>query len=244
VEFDGQRISRAAYDVLWESAMPGVAKPAVLHCGSPGRTGDERGRIVRDAWTELNRAGYAGPRVVSPEVAAVLDTVGRPKVAVDVRLYEWLPAGTRPARYGARVAVGDWRGACAVLGPDWYRAWSFPLGSLVDEVIRLFAHHDAPARFSSGFSMPPDHLALRPVRRGEDVLRLLEGPYLRRAHICVVARDPIGGVDRVSGSLVLNDVAAGRYLIFMARNEITIAPGRRGILERKLKDLLEPARQH
>jgi hypothetical protein len=149
----------------------------------------------------------------------------------------------RPARLGARVTASGWRGAGAMLGPDWFRAWSFPAGSLVDEVIRLFPHHEAPARFS-GFSLPPDQLALRPVRRGEPVLRLLEGPYLRRAHICVVSRDPVGGVDQLADGLVLNDTQAGRYLGFMARNEVTIAPGHRGTLERKLKEMLEPVRQY
>jgi hypothetical protein len=59
-----------------------------------------------------------------------------------------------------------------------------------------------------------------------------------------VTRDAVGGVDRVSDSLVLNDIPAGRYLVFMARNEITIAPGDRATLGRKLRELLEPARRY
>lgn len=243
MEFIGPHISAEAYDVLWEWAVPGLPKPAVLLADSPGDTTDQRRQIVASARTELIRAGYARPRGVLDEVTAVLTMVGRPQVAVDVRLYEWTPATehepARPVRFGARVTASAWRGATAMLGPDWFRTSSFPGGSLVDEVIRLFAHYEAPARFS-GFSIHPDDLAVRPARRVEQVLQLLEGPCRRRAHICVVSRDPVAGAERVSDSLVLNDNYTGTYLVFMARNEITIVPGQRGTLERKLKELLDP----
>lgn len=246
MEFIGQQISPPAYDVLWKSAMPNDTKPAVLHVASPGETEHQRRQIVHRAHAELHRAGYAGPRGVVAEVGALLNMMVRPPVAVDVRMYERTPAGgQRPARLtrvGARVTTNGSRGAAAVLGPGWFRMWSFPTGSLVDEVIRLLPYHDAPARFS-GFSLPPDELMLRPARRGESALRLLEGPYLRRAHICVVFRDPVAGAERVSNSVVVNDIEAGRYLVFMARNEITVASGRRGTFERKLKEMLEPARR-
>lgn len=247
MEFNGQPISPPAYDVLWELAIPGLAKPAVLHGESPGDTVDRRRQVVRDARAELSRAGYAGPRGIFPEVATLLNMVGRPQAAVDVRLYEWMPAGDqppmRPTRFGARITVNGSRGAAAVLGPHWFRIWQFPAGSLVDEVIRFFPHHVAPA-WPSGFHLPPDQLMLRPARRGESILRLLEGTYVRRAHICVVSRDSVAGADRVSDSLVLNDIQAGRYLVFMARNEVTVTPGHRGTFERKLKEMLEPARRY
>jgi hypothetical protein len=153
----------------------------------------------------------------------------------------------RLAKFGARVAVSGSRAAVAVLGPEGFQAWSFPAGSFVDEVVRLFARHEPPARFA-GVSLYLDQLGpnLRPARRGstEAILRLLEGPYLRRAHLCAVARERVSGGDRVSDSLVLNDVHAGRFLVFMARNQLTIVPGNRVTLERKLKEMIEPARQY
>jgi hypothetical protein len=205
--------------------------------------------VVREARTELQRAGYVGPREPLEEAAAVLNSVARPHLAIDVRLYEWVAGehGSVLARFGTRVAVNGWRGAVATLGPEWFQAWSFPATSLVDEVVRLFAQHDPPNRFS-GVALYPDQLAanLRPARRQltETTLKLMEGPYLRRAYICVLARDHVVGTDRVSESLVLNDIPAGRYLVFMARNQITITPGDRRTLENKLKELIDSARQY
>jgi hypothetical protein len=249
VEFTGMQVSVAAYDVLWDSVLPGRQKPAVLHCASPGDTAERRDHVVREARTELQRAGYAGPREASEEAAATLDCLARPRLAVDVRRYEWVHGEHGPvlAKVGARVAVTAWRGAVALLGQDWFQAWSFPVTSLVNEVVRLFVPHDPPARFQ-GVALYPDQLEakFRPARRqlSETTLQLMEGPFLRRADICVLSRDHFGGGERVAESLVLNDIAAGRYLVFKARNQITITPGDRGTLERKLKELINAIRQH
>lgn len=244
MDFSGQRISLDAFDVLWEFAMPGLAKPAVLHCESPGCTVDDRGRIVRAVAAQLAWAGYAGRRGVREEASAVLNTLGRPRLAVDIRLYESTGGDQLPVRYGARVAVDGGRGAVAVLGPDGFQAWSFPTGSLVEEVLRLFAKHDPPVRFA-GLSLFPDQLGPHqwPSRRHEATLRLLEQPFLRRAHLCVITRGQVGGTDRVSAGLVVNDTLAGRFLVFLDRNQITVAPGNRVTFERKLKEMTEPARR-
>jgi hypothetical protein len=234
-------ISPAAFDVLWESVVLDGPRPAVLAAPSPGATAGHRRELVDDAWAELRRTQYAGWRGAVDEVATQLTMVSRPRVAVDVRLYEWMePAEQRQdwwlTRIGFRVTHRDWRAAAAAYGPDGFCSWSFPVGSFVNEVIRLFPEHRAPAYFS-GLTLPPDHIARRP-RSAEPVLRLLEGPYRRRAHMCVVTRDQVSGSERVSDGLVLNDTHSGRYLAFTARNQITIVPGDNETFERKLKELL------
>jgi hypothetical protein len=238
-----QPVSAMAFDVLWESSVPGQSKPAVLQGDSPGATVEERRQVVRDATAELRAKGYVGPRGAADEVAAVLATVGRPRLAVDVRLFERVPvtAGNPlgVARLGARVAVAGSRGAVAVLGPSWFTAWSFPDTSLVDEVIRLFGHHEPPARFA-GLTLHPEQLRA-PARKGgaESVLRLMEAPFLRRAYLCALTRDHVVGRTRVSPGLTLNDIEAGRFLVFTTRNQLVIAPGNRVTLERKLKEMTE-----
>jgi len=42
---------------------------------------------------------------------------------------------------------------------------------------------------------------------------------------------------------VVNDTLAGRFLAFMDRNQITVAPGNRVTFERKLREMTEPARR-
>jgi hypothetical protein len=243
VEFRGKQVNPAAYDVLWDKAVPELAKPAVLYGDSPGDTPDERGRIERAALEHLQRAGYLGPLGVFEEAADVLNIVGRPQLAVDVRHYEWLPGDQGQwvlAKAGIRVAVHSWRGAVAVLTAGYFQAWSFPATSLIDEVIRLFVPYDAQVRFD-GVAVYTDQLApnQRPARRNgvEATLRLMEGPYLRRAYLNALGRDG------TSEGLVLNDVHTGRFLVFPDRNQVAIAPGDRRTFERKLKDLIEPFRR-
>lgn len=248
MEFSGQSISVEAYDVLWESTVTNHPKPAVLSGPSPGATVEQRTGIVRAAWAELRHCGYAGPRGVSDPVRDLLGAVAQPQLAVDIRLFEHVSAGggrTELAKLGARVAVRGRLGAVAALGPDWFRTWTFPATSLIHEVVSVFAHHEAPARFP-GISLFPDELGIRPARRGgtEAVLRLLEGPFLRRAHLCAIRRNEMVGTDQVSDCLTLNDNTAGRFLVFMARNQLTVAPGHRGTFERKLRELTSFSRPY
>jgi hypothetical protein len=240
MEFSGEQIGLDCYDVLWETVMPGRPKPDVLDCDSPGATQAERGRIVRDASARLRRAGYLGPLGAPEEVGKLLDALERPRLAVDVRFFEWAwrVDGSSPVleKWGARVALkGKTRAAAAVLGPTSFRSWSFPHTSLIDEVARLFPAV-GPLKGFSGMYVPADQL-----RSGKaEGWRHLEGPFDRRVHITVLAIDPMVGSTRASGWLVLNDTPAGRFLVYPAVNQIAIAPATRGALEHKLKEMLGP----
>lgn len=239
LKINGNEISAAAFDVLWESVVPDTPKPSVLHCGAPGDTVDDRGRVIERANADLRAAGYAGPRGPVEDVAVGLGIVARPWLAVDVRLFERAPTVTNPPRkLGARLAVAGTVGVAAVLGPTGFTAWSFPSESLVNEVVRLFVHHEPPFRFA-GTAIDPNQL-YAPTRREnvEATLRLMEAPFVRRAHICAVTTDHVVGRTRVSTGLTVNDIDAGRFLVFSDRNQIVIIPGNRVTLERKLKEMV------
>jgi EspG family len=246
MEFDDQLISVAAYDVLWEFVMAGVPKPAVLWCDMPGDTAAERVRVVNAAMGELHRAGYSAPRCLSDEVRATLETVARPRLAIDVRLFERVATDGRGrpvvARWGARVAVRGSRGVVAVLGPHGFTAKPFPHTSMINEAVRLFPPHDAPGRFTNGVNLFPDQLVADrlPRRLSGSVRAALEGPFQRRAHVCAIATGQFAA-DRVSPGLTVNDTTARRFLVFMAASQLAIVPGNRATLERKLKELAEPS---
>lgn len=246
MEFDGKWIRPASYDVLWEMAGSGLSKPAVLHSDSPGDTRAERQQLVSDAVAELRSAGYVGPHGPHDAVGTLLDTVGRPGLAVDVRVFEWPssadPGARRLVKRGVRVAVRGSRAAVAELFPDRFHAWTFPPTSLVHEVARLFPHHDGPRRTAfSGASIPADYVASGFGWRDlpERISWALGGPFQRRAHLCAIAFDRTGGW-RVSPGLTLNDTAdAGRILAFPDRGQIAVVPGNRGALERKVRELID-----
>ncbi|MGB3440537.1 MAG: ESX secretion-associated protein EspG [Actinophytocola sp.] len=249
MRFNGREVSVAAFDVLWQAAVGGIGKPSVLQCGSPGATDAERARVEARAAVELRAAGYAGPRGPGEDVLAGLALLAQPPLAVDVRLFERASAvpGALPAptKRGTRLAVGGSTGVAAVLGPSGFRAWSFPKSSLVNEVIALFGHHEPPNRIPGGVAIDVDQL-YAPARKGnvEALLRQLEKPFLRRAHVCALVRDRIVGRTDVLADLTLNDIDTGRYLVFTDRNQIVITPGNRVTLERKLKDVIGSRRQY
>jgi hypothetical protein len=239
-----QPVSRAAFDVLWGMALPRQPKPPVLQCESPGSTDEQRERVVRAATVELHAGGYVGPRGVSEEMSAVLGAVCRPQRAIDLRLFEWAPIGagnpTGLTRLGARVAVSGTQGGVVLLGDREASAWAFPRATLINEVMSLVAEHP-PARFG-GVALDPAQLREpdRGRRGGADaVLRMTSGPFVRRAYLCAVAHDYVLGRTKVSPGLTLNDTEAGRFLVFMDRNQLIVNSGQRSTLVRKLKEMAE-----
>jgi hypothetical protein len=238
-----QPFSIEMFDVLWELVVREQARPAVLRTGSLGRTTGERLAVVDDVTAKLRAAGHLGPLGVADETVALLNTVARPRLAVDVRLFEQVPVdhrhptGVRKA--GARVAVAGAVGAAIVLVQDGVLTWSFPAASLVTEVVALFGAHGAPRRFP-GLTARLDQVHVLARRVANDpTLRLLSGPYLRRAHATAIAHDHVAGGTRVSAGLTVNDTEAGRFLVYPDRNSLVIAPGNRTTLERKLRAMIE-----
>lgn len=239
-----QPISRAAFDVLWDLALPGQLRPPVLHCESPGSTVDARARVVHEVTAHLQVGDYIGPRGVSEELSVALRAVCRPQRAVDLRLFERVPHDavnpTGLTRLGARVAVSGAAGGAVLVSERDVRVWSFPRTSLINEVMALVEQHP-PARIS-GVALDPAQLREpdRGRRGGADaVLRMTARPFVRRAYFCAVAHDHVHGRTRVSPGLTLNDTEAGRVLVFMDRNQLIITSGQRSTLARKLKEMAE-----
>ncbi len=237
------RVSTAMFDVLWGLVLGEQARPAVLHTGSPGRQTDDRVRVVDAATAQLRAAGHLGPLGVADEMVAVLNTVGRPRLAVDAWIFEGVPVDDRHPlgirAVGARVAVAGAAGVVVMLDQPDVMTWSFPPDSLVAEVIALFGEHEAPHRFA-GLTVRPDQLRVLACRAANDpALRLLSGPYIRRAHAIAVAYDHDAGRARPPTGLTLNDTAAGRFLVYPDGNLLVVAPGDRATLERKLGAMTE-----
>jgi hypothetical protein len=107
-------------------------------------------------------------------------------------------------------------------------------------VVRLFPEHD-PVRFD-GLAVPRERLADRGSRRTRDepAWRLLEGPYVRRAHITVTTIKPSLGDTRSAGWLTVNDTPVGRFLIFPLGDQIAVTPGKRVTFENKIKEMIGP----
>lgn len=61
--------------------------PLVLKVPSPGRTDDERARIVRSAWDGLARRGLGTPVDPHPTLGRLLDLLRRPDREIDGRLW-------------------------------------------------------------------------------------------------------------------------------------------------------------
>ncbi|GJF03508.1 ESX secretion-associated protein EspG [Pseudonocardia sp. D17] len=102
-------------DVAWELA--GLGEPPLeLELPSPGTTVAERAHIVADATNSLARRGLAEDRRPSPWLTALLTTLARPDVSVDVRVRgRTLVGGVAARRAGAAVLAVRHRDEVAVV---------------------------------------------------------------------------------------------------------------------------------
>ena len=87
VETDPVEISALEFDVLWEHYFGPDGMPLVLRVPSPGRTDDERKRIVRDVWAGLARRGLGTPVDPHPLLTRLLQLLRRPDRELDGRLW-------------------------------------------------------------------------------------------------------------------------------------------------------------
>lgn len=237
-------VSIAMFDVLWEQVLDGLPKPAVLSTDSPGGTCEERRTVVNDATTRLRTAGHLGPVGVTDRLSSALHTVARPRLAIDLRIFERMPAAHRHPilvrQVGARLAVTGSAGVAALV-TDEVLLWTFPGTSLIAETAGLLGEYPAPRRCpgltvrADEFPVPVHHAASDPT------LRQLARPYQRRARAIVVASSRVVGRPRVSPGLTVNDNDAGRFLVYQQGNLLVVSPGNRAALERRLRAMTSVA---
>lgn len=93
VETDPVEISTLEFDVLWEHYHGVAQMPLVLRVPSPGRTDDERKRIVRGVWDGLASRGLGSPVDANPLLTHLLSLLRKPDREIDGRL--WLGGEVR-----------------------------------------------------------------------------------------------------------------------------------------------------
>jgi hypothetical protein len=80
-------ISALEFDVLWEHFYGVDQMPLVLKVPSPGKTDDERRRIVRSVWDGLAGRGLGTPTDPHPHLLRLLTLLRRPDREIDGRLW-------------------------------------------------------------------------------------------------------------------------------------------------------------
>lgn len=98
------------FDVLWEGLQLGTM-PLVVKVPSPGKTYEERARLQRRVWEDLERRGLGRPVALDPRLEHLLGLLSGPTQEVDGRL--WLGRSLRVLA----AAVGD-EAVLAVLDGD------------------------------------------------------------------------------------------------------------------------------
>lgn len=87
VETDPVEISTLEFDVLWEHYHGDAQMPLVLRVPSPGRTDEERKRIVRGVWDGLTSRGLGSPVDAYPRLTHLLSLLRKPDREIDGRLW-------------------------------------------------------------------------------------------------------------------------------------------------------------
>lgn len=87
VETDPVDLSTLEFDVLWEHYHGEAQMPLVLRVPSPGRTDEERKRIVRGVWDGLAGRGLGSPVDAHPQVTHLLSLLRKPDREIDGRLW-------------------------------------------------------------------------------------------------------------------------------------------------------------
>jgi hypothetical protein len=82
----GRRVLTAVeFDVLWEWLGLG-ATPVVLRLSSPGRTHEERRRIVAGGWDGLRQRGLTDVDGADPEIVRMMHLLAAPTEQVEIRM--------------------------------------------------------------------------------------------------------------------------------------------------------------
>jgi hypothetical protein len=113
---DPVTISALEFDVLWEHCGLDTM-PLVLRVPSPGRSDEERARLVRQAWSSLESRGLGRPVDLDPRLAHLLSLLCRPDREIDGRL--WVGSSVRvfAAATGDEAVLATLSGSSLTLRP-------------------------------------------------------------------------------------------------------------------------------
>lgn len=233
VETDPVEISALEFDVLWEHHHGEDQIPLVLKVPSPGKTDDERARIVASVWDGLSRRGLGSPVDPHPGLTYLLDLLRRPDREIDGRL--WVGGEVRVLA----AATGD----AAVLAT--LSAGRLSLRAADASGLPRFALSPlpvAPAGPGQSITLPTDDFlaAAQEATKQEDLAAALSsrgvrdtdakalsemiGDIVNRGQYGTAARDKWGRRVRANRVISFFDTADGRYLQVIRRTENTATP--------------------
>ncbi|OLF04292.1 ESX secretion-associated protein EspG [Actinophytocola xinjiangensis] len=213
-------ISALEFDVLWEYQSLD-AMPLVLRVPSPGRTDDERAKLVEQAWTSLDARGLGRQVDLDPRLTRLLSLLNRPDREVDVRAWVGSPVRALAAATGDEAVLAVLTGQSLTLRPaDATGLPRFALSVLPSvpagpgRSLTLptadfeAAAHDAGHR--KGFEAA---LLARGVRAADaEDLATMIGDVVHQGQFGSAARDRWGRRVRAARVVSFFDTAGGRYL--------------------------------
>jgi hypothetical protein len=227
VAADPLEISALEFDVLWEHYYGVEQLPLVLKVPSPGKTEDERRRLVRGAWDGLGRRGLGSPVDPHPALTHLLDLLRRPDREIDGRL--WVDGELRllAAATGDEAVLATMSGGRLRLRPA--DATGLPR-------FALSVLPTAPAGPGQSITLPTADFtaaAREAVKREELVVALrsrgvrdadakalaeMIGDIVARGQFGCASRDKWGRRVRHHRVISFFDTADGRYLQILRRN--------------------------
>jgi hypothetical protein len=230
---DPVEISALEFDVLWEHYYGEDQMPLVLKVPSPGKTDEERARIVHTVWDGLSRRGLGSPVDPDPRLTYLLDQLRRPDREIDGRL--WIGGELRVLA----AATGD-EAVLATLSHG--RLTLRPADATGLPRFALSVLPPAPAGPGQSITLPTadftaaakeatkqDELAQALSSRGvrdTDAKSLAEmiGDIVNRGQYGTAARDKWGRRVRANRVISFFDTADGRYLQVIRRTESDTEP--------------------
>lgn len=215
------RISALEFDVVWEHYHGVDQMPLVLRVPSPGRTDDERSRIVRGVWDALGRRGLGSPVDPHPGLTHLLSLLRRPDREIDGRL--WLGGELRlfVAATGDEAVLATLSNGTLSLRPaDATGLPRFALSVLPaapagtgHSITLPTADFSAAAREAHKQEELANALRSRGVRDADaKALAEMIGDIVNRGQFGSAARDRWGRRVRATRVISFFDTAAGRYL--------------------------------
>ncbi|WP_224392274.1 ESX secretion-associated protein EspG [Pseudonocardia sp. ICBG1293] len=242
-------LTGAEFDVVWEHLGLG-ATPVALRLPSPGRTLQERRRVVTAGVAGLRARGLAGPAGPDPALVRLLVLLARPDRHLEVRGR----FGDGPLRAVTAERDGDGVLAVHTGGTVTVTAAGSPEFAAVSALPRR-APGPGPA-----LRLPTAELArlleggsaADAGAEGEDPqwarpAWLVAGPA-HRAQICAVRHDRWGSPARLPGYVTVVDTPRGRYRLTRGTGAhggpewSTLAPAGDGELRDRLAELFSPGR--